>query len=270
MRAHGSTNSVQPLIIGHRGASAVAPENTLAAFSRALADGADGLELDVHLARDGVPVVVHDSNLRRTGLCMGAVAEMTSKELSEVDAGSWFNRMKPRFARPEYSHERVPTFAEVLSFVNQNSMPASRPILYVELKGGRAVVSRELVESSINLVRQHGVCAEVRIISFDLKAVALAKQIDPAVRTGALFAPKAGRFAMIGNRMLASAQDCGAEEILLHRLLATRRLIELFLENNLSPVVWTVSHPAWLRRATTWGIRALITNNPARLKLIAR
>ncbi|MDQ3754751.1 MAG: glycerophosphodiester phosphodiesterase, partial [Acidobacteriota bacterium] len=63
-----------PLIIGHRGASAVAPENTLGAFARALDDGADGIEFDVRLARDGVPIVIHDATLKRTALQDGAVA----------------------------------------------------------------------------------------------------------------------------------------------------------------------------------------------------
>jgi glycerophosphoryl diester phosphodiesterase len=68
-----------PLIIGHRGASALAPENTLAAFERAMRDGADGIEFDVRLARDAVPVVIHDAGLRRTGLREGEVESLTSR-----------------------------------------------------------------------------------------------------------------------------------------------------------------------------------------------
>ncbi len=81
-----------PLIIGHRGASALAPENTLAAFRRAIADGADGIEFDVRLARDGVAVVIHDATLERTGLLKRRVANLTADELQAIDVGSWFRR----------------------------------------------------------------------------------------------------------------------------------------------------------------------------------
>jgi glycerophosphoryl diester phosphodiesterase len=79
-----------PLIIAHRGASAVAPENTIAAFRRAIEVGADGVEFDVRLARDGVPVVIHDSTLERTAGLKRGVSDLTSEELSQIDVGSWF------------------------------------------------------------------------------------------------------------------------------------------------------------------------------------
>ena len=109
-------HQTSPLIIGHRGASALAPENTLAAFARALDDGADGIELDVRLAKDGVPVVIHDATLRRTGLTSGEVAQMTSEQLANVNVGSWFNRAHPTLAREEYEQQRVPTLADVFQF----------------------------------------------------------------------------------------------------------------------------------------------------------
>ena len=83
-----------PLIIGHRGASADAPENTMAAFREAIAVGADGIEFDVRLTRDGVPVVIHDSTLRRTGGLPQRIAEITQSELATIDVGSWFARKK--------------------------------------------------------------------------------------------------------------------------------------------------------------------------------
>ena len=269
MRVNPSLNQPEPLIIAHRGASSLAPENTLAAFARAFEDGADGLELDVHLARDGVPVVIHDSNLRRTGLSMGNVGEMTSKELSRVDVGSWFNRAKPRLEREEYSFQHVPTFAEVIQLVK--TLPTSsrrQPIIYVEMKTeADPTVTRSLVQAVVRLVKDHGFDSQVVVISFDLKAVALAKQIDSSIRTGALFAPRNVVSSPRPRRlMITSALDCGAKEILLHRLLALRGTVEIAVENNLMPVVWTVGHSAWVRRARDWGIHALITNDPAKLK----
>src|SRR5467141_1624776 len=106
-----------PLIIGHRGASALAPENTLASFKRALEDGAAGVELDVRLASDGVPVVIHDATLRRTGLREGLVAKMTSGELGQTAVGSWFNRAHPELAQVQYSRQFVPTLEQVFDLL---------------------------------------------------------------------------------------------------------------------------------------------------------
>ena len=81
----------KPLIIAHRGASALAPENTLAAFRRAIADSAEGLEFDVQLSKDNVPVVIHDFDLKRLGRREGFVKDFTAEELQRIDVGSWFN-----------------------------------------------------------------------------------------------------------------------------------------------------------------------------------
>src|SRR5437763_11388381 len=87
-----------PLIIGHRGASAIAPENTLVAFDVALQGGADGIEFDVRLARDRVPVVIHDRTLLRTVQIYGDVASYDSTLLSKFYAGAWFNEQNPERA----------------------------------------------------------------------------------------------------------------------------------------------------------------------------
>lgn len=274
MRAHPSLPPFDlPLIIAHRGDPSVAPENTLIAFAEALRRGADGIELDVRLARDGVPVVIHDRTIRRTAHRPGVVAEMTSKQLSQVDVGSWFNRVNPKLARRDYSLQYVPTLSEVLQLVRDDSISQQRGTkVYAELKpDGTLSRTRELVESVIDLVRQHELHPQAIIISFDLKAVAAAKKIDPSIRAGALFAPSTRRPGAIRTRrMCALARDCGANEILLHRLLASRRAIEVAVRNDLSPVIWTVDHPGWIRRAMDSGIHALITNNPAKLKAVIR
>src|SRR5262245_20012933 len=103
-----------PLIIAHRGDSIHAPENTLAAIRAAVEAGADGVEFDVRLAKDGVPVVIHDASLKRVAGVDLKVADLTSAELGTIDVGSWFNARRPRRAKPEYSRERVPTMAQVM------------------------------------------------------------------------------------------------------------------------------------------------------------
>lgn len=110
----------RPLLLGHRGASARAPENTLGAFAAALADGGDGVELDVQLTADGVPVVLHDDTLNRTTNLRGSPVRHEARELDQADAGSWFSG---------WGREKVPRLAEVLA-----AMPRGG-VVNVELKG---------------------------------------------------------------------------------------------------------------------------------------
>jgi len=250
------------LIIGHRGASALAPENTLASFKRALEDGAAGVELDVRLAGDGVPVVIHDPTLRRTGLREGVVATMTSAELGQTDVGSWFNSSHPRLARAEYSRQVVPTLDQVFDIFCEPSA-RSAPI-YVEMKTHKAEDTyAELAAAVVQLVNDRNLRSRVVVVSFNLKAVAEIKRIDSYIATGALFEPQRNLVKAIRKHpMITAALECGAEQILLHRSIASRRLVELAAQSDLLPVVWTVDDPKWMRRSTDLGIHALITNNP--------
>jgi glycerophosphoryl diester phosphodiesterase len=247
------------LIIGHRGAAAVAPENTLVSFERALADGADGVEFDVRLARDGVAVVIHDATLRRTALRRGAVSGFSSIELGRMDAGSWFNLRRPRRARPEYAGAAVPTLASVFE-----SMRRRDALLYVEMKCGprdRAPLAAEVVR----LIRSHSLAGRVVVESFDLPAIVEVKRLDAGLRTAALFDRRLSRPAPSARGMIARALACGAEEIALHHSLATRRTVLEASLRGLGTVVWTADNPAWVARALRSGVRAVITNDPARL-----
>jgi glycerophosphoryl diester phosphodiesterase len=251
-----------PLIIGHRGAAALAPENTLVAFQRALTDGAAGVELDVRLARDGIPVVIHDASLQRTGLREGIVAKLTSRELSQTDVGSWFNYSHPRRARAEYGRQVVPTLAQVFDLFSKRSNHSA--LIYVEMKTDKAEDTFvELAAAVVHLVNHCRIRSRVVVVSFNLKAIAQIKRIDSEIATGALFEPRRNPVKTIRKHpMITAALDCGAGQILLHRLIATRRLVDLAAQNDLLPVVWTVDDNKWTRRGTSLGVHALITNNP--------
>lgn len=249
-----------PLIIGHRGAAAVAPENTLISFERALKDGADGIEFDVRLARDSVPVVIHDATLRRTALIKGSVASFSSAELSKLDVGSWFNLRRRSLARKEYAQATIPTLARVFE-----AFDCVDALLYVEMKCGPKDRA-SLANGVANLVRRHSLVDRVVVESFDLAAIAEIKRCDPGIRTAALFDRKLSHPSPSTRRMIDRTIRNGGEEIALHSSLATRRAVELAARHGLSTVVWTVDRTAWVERAIESGIRALITNNPARLR----
>jgi glycerophosphoryl diester phosphodiesterase len=253
------SDSKLPLIIGHRGASAVAPENTLAAFTRALDDGADGIEFDVRLAGDGVPVVIHDATLRRTANVDAPIASLSSSDLSAIDVGSWFNRRHPTRAVDVYAHETVPTLARLFQTVAPR-----RPLLYVELKCDECDAAA-LVERAVAEVRAHSLEERVVIESFTLAAVAEAKRIAPDIRAAAAFERRAGNPLPAARTLLARARACRADELALARSLVSRRTVDAARARGLQTVVWTVDHPSWVRRALALGLRAVITNDPAKL-----
>jgi glycerophosphoryl diester phosphodiesterase len=142
-----------PLIIAHRGVSARAPENTLAAFQMAIDAGAEGLEFDVRLAKDGVPVVTHDHDLKRVGSRNERVAALTSDELGKIDVGSWFNHRYPKRAQPEFVNQTVPTLKQVLDLLADFG-----GLIYIELKP-RQSDFHKLSEAVCNLIKGSGVAS---------------------------------------------------------------------------------------------------------------
>ena len=246
------------MIIGHRGAAAVAPENTLASFRLAIAAGADGVEFDVRLAKDGVPVIIHDETLQRTGHMQKRVADLPAAALQQVNVGSWFGR-RQKALTDEFAQECVPTLQQLFDL-----LVPTRALLYLEMK---CVPSErtQLAAACCRLLAENSVQGRVVIECFDLGAIEEVKTIAPDIRTAALFEPKlsdAYSLLMI-QRLVDRAKAAGADEIALHYKLAGRRLIERAKIAGLKVIVWTVDDPAWIQRAETMGIDALITNDPA-------
>jgi glycerophosphoryl diester phosphodiesterase len=248
----------KPLILGHRGASAVAPENTLAAFSRAIRDGADGIEFDVRLSHDQLPVVIHDATLKRTGSVERLVRELTAAELQEIDVGSWFDAHR-QIPSPSFAGEKLPTLTQVFDFLSTNT-----GLLYIEMKCD-AEDGPALAAEVVKLSRESRVADRVVVESFDLAVIAEVKRIDAGIRTAALFEPRLSRPISTVRRlkMVDNALAVGADEIALHHTLAGPRVIEKAQREGLEVVVWTVDDPEWIARARTLGVKVLIANNPA-------
>lgn len=252
-------NGLSPLIIGHRGASALAPENTLAAFQMAIEDGADGLELDVRLAKDGVPMVFHDATLRRIANKNMWVTSFTSDELQKLDAGSWFNLKYPKKYNQNYSRENIPTLSKFLEFLGDY-----KGLIYLELKCKGTEIPI-LVKAVTEIVKRSKLFPKITIKSFKLEAVAETNKLLPEVRTAALFAPKIMAILKKQSHLIEKAQECKADELSLHFSLATQKIVESAQNQGLSTIIWTADHPVWVKRAAEIGLKAIITNNPARL-----
>lgn len=252
----GKEMNPAPLIIAHRGASAYAPENTLAAFQAAIDAGSDGVEFDVQLSRDGVPVVIHDETLKRTCGLDKNVADLTASELSRVDAGSWFNKKFPKNAKPAFADETIPTLSQVLKLYE----PTEGPI-YVELKANDAIFA-ELATRVCDIVEALPVLPRVIVKSFKLAAIPVIRHRLPQVQTAALFAPQIMDYLRHKKYMIALAREFGAHQLSLHRVLATKTLTSLAHDSGMPVTIWTADKPKWIERCRKRGIGAIITNDP--------
>jgi glycerophosphoryl diester phosphodiesterase len=250
-----------PIVIGHRGAAGEAPENTLASFERALADGAAILESDVHLTRDGVPVLIHDDALERCTDGAGCVRDRDLAALRRCDAGYHF--------QPEGSAEhpfrgrglRVPTLAEAL-----DAFPRAR--FNLELKEQRPGIVERCVRDVAARERARDVLLTSAndALMADLRAHVAASGVGVAL--GASIGEVA-RFAVAALRGEPPAPGPMALQIpseFAGRPLVTRELVEHAHRHGVHVHVWTIDDPAEMHALLDLGVDGIVTNFPARLR----
>jgi glycerophosphoryl diester phosphodiesterase len=248
-----------PLVIAHRGMSAHAPENTFAAFQMAIDAGADGIEFDVQLAKDGVPVVIHDSNLKRTGRRSENIADLTSNQLGKIDVGSWFNAKHRKRARPEFESETVQTLTSVLTLLS-----GFKGRIYVELKC-ELTNFKPLAAAVAEIIRSSPLLPQMIIQSFRLAVIPEIRCLLPALATAALFEPSIVTILRRRTHIVAIAREFGADQLSLHHTLITAKLASLAAQTRMPIAVWTVNNAKWIARSKRLGIDGLITNDPARM-----
>ena len=225
--------SSRPLVFAHRGGSALAPENTIAAFDHGLALGADGLELDVHLSRDGVVVVHHDRSLDRTTALGGPISAQRADDLRRA---------------------QVPTLAEVLSRYRDAR-------IIVEMK----VNAPQLAAATIDLIRRADAIDRVCLGSFGLRVLRAARALEPALATSG--AREEVRWALyrswfgwpvtrVGYSGYQIPERAGRTRVV------SPRFVEYAHDAGLGVQVWTVDTPEAARRLLAWGVDALITDRP--------
>jgi glycerophosphoryl diester phosphodiesterase len=232
-----------PLVIGHRGASADAPENTIAAFELALEQGADGLELDVHLSADEQPVVIHDFTLERTTDGAGPVSGHRVRELKRLDAGGW--------RAPRFRGQRVQTLQEVLERFRD------RARFWIELKGGSELYPG-IEERVVSMVEIYDVVERALVQSFDHAAIARVRTLNREIQVGALVARAPLDPGLL--RPEAVGAICPGVEVLTEGLLGEIR------GAGLGCYVWTVNEPAQMDRLVEWGVTGIITDRPGLLR----
>jgi glycerophosphoryl diester phosphodiesterase len=231
--------SARPLVFAHRGGSGLAPENTIAAFDTALALGADGLELDVRLSKDGVVVVHHDASLDRTTDVRGDVSALTAAELSRVDAGYRFTRHDAHPFRGQGI--AVPALADVLARYRDAR-------IVVEFKLNVA----ELAAAVVEVVRRADAVERVCVGSFDLRVLHAARTLEPALATSA--ARQEVRWPVYEGFQVP--EWSGATRVV------SRRFVDAAHRAGLGVHVWTVDTEDRACRLLACGVDGLITDRP--------
>lgn len=244
---HGKLETRVPVwVVAHRGASGHAPENTLAAFRKAVELGARFIETDLQISRDARIVAIHDTTLDRTTSGHGQVHVKTLEEIRALDAGAWFGSRAP----VSYVGERVPVLDEILAFSQEHDIN-----FYLEIKSDAAWGVEHGVVAA---VRNSLAFARVVVLSFDPATLDSVYRLDETVMTGFLCEHPSGdlvdRAVRLGARQLAPRGD-----------LVTPALVKKAHESGLQVVAWTINEPEQMRRLIDAGVDGIMTDYPDRL-----
>ncbi len=230
-------------MIAHRGFSGRAPENTLAAFSKAIEAGADMIELDVHESKDGELVVIHESDLSRTTSGTGKVGDWMLDELMRLDAGTSFS--------PEFSGERIPTLKQALDLVRGHIL------LNVEIKYD--VVRYEIVtEKVLALIHTWQMRDQVILSSFDPRALSHSRKIDPEVKTASLYNEQLHR----GMGPVEIMEQVGSVALNLRHDQVTPDTVARCHEHGRPVAAYTVNRPELMQALFDLEVDALFTDRP--------
>ncbi len=235
-----------PLVLAHRGANKVAPQNTIPAFKKALEFNADGIETDVHLSKDGEVVICHNYTVDETSNGNGFVDEMTLAQLRKLDFGSYFNK--------DFSGVTLPTLSELLDVVKEMAL------INIEIKPPRT--DNDLVKKVVEEIHKYGIVENSIVSCFNPECIRQVKEIDKNVKTALLYEDDE-----LGNEIMTFgvAKYCkqlNADAAHPHRKLITHKeVVEL---HNLGMAVnpWTVNLEEDIIRLTEWGCDALISDVP--------
>lgn len=238
------------LIIGHRGASRDAPENTLASFQLAFEQGADGIEADFRLTRDGEIVCIHDDSTARTSGDAVEVAQATLQELRGLDVGGWKGEM--------WRGARLPTLREVLGV-----LPAGKR-LFIELKSGAEIIdplAAALASSTVD-------SGQIRLLSFSAGLITTLKERLPGYRACWLTDYRLrGVWHPTAEEILSTLRQCRADGLASrYRSVLGPELVTALREDSLEIHVWTVDSAPAARKLLSLGVDSIMTNRPGWLR----
>ena len=241
----------QTRIIAHRGASYDAPENTATAANLAWRQGADAVECDVYLSRDGRIMVLHDGSTRRTTGADLPVRETPSDKLRKLDAGSW--------KAPEFAGEKIPYLEELIETI------PPRGLLFVEIKCGQ-----EFLPELQRIFQASNKESQIVIIGFDLNTMAAAKEQMPKIPVywlvGTQKDPQTQQPIPHSAELIQKAREHGLDGLNLHFAGITREFAESLRAAGLGFYAWTVNDPVEAVRLNKLGIEGITTDRPGWLR----
>jgi glycerophosphoryl diester phosphodiesterase len=251
------TLAPRPLVYAHRGGAALRPENTLAAFDNGLSLGADGLELDVRLSKDGVVVVHHDPTLERTTDGRGRVIDQTADELAVLDAGYHFRKGDGAFPFRGRGIG-IPTLAAVLERYPD-------VLLIIELKSEVPGDGTEVARRTVDVLKRAKAVDRVALGSFSGRALRAARLLEPALRTGA--AREETRWALYRSWIgwplgRPRYQEFQVPEKAGSTTVVSPRFVQHAHRSGLAVKVWTVDDESDMRRLLDWGVDGIISDRP--------
>ena len=238
-------------IIAHRGFSGVYPENTMLAFKKAIEIGADGIELDVHLSKDGQVMIIHDEALKRTTGLDGVISDYTRAELEKISAGKTKN--------DEFGFTPIPSLEEYLAFMAEHKDKFTN----IELKTA-PVYYPEIEEKTLELVRKFDLEKNIIYSSFNWLSIQRMQRLGTISETGLLFS---------GMKLYNQAhiiKSLGINYFHPDFNDLTDEIVKSYLDNKVGLNVWTVNEIEDMKVCLSWNIDGLITNFPDRAISIAR
>ena len=238
-------------IIAHRGFSGIYPENTMLAFRKAIEIGADGIELDVHLSKDGQVMIIHDEALKRTTGLDGVVSDYTRAELENISAGKTKN--------DEFGFTPIPSLEEYLAFMAEHKDKFTN----IELKTA-PVYYPEIEEKTLELVRKFDLEKNIIYSSFNWLSIERMQRLGTISETGLLFS---------GMKLYNQAhiiKSLGINYFHPYFNDLTDEIVKSYLDNKVGLNVWTVNEIEDMKVCLSWNIDGLITNFPDRAISIAR
>jgi glycerophosphoryl diester phosphodiesterase len=235
-----------PLVIAHRGASLVAPENTLSAFAKAQELGADGVELDIHPTQDGILVVTHDEHTHRLTGVPGRINKMALVELKKLDFGSHFSS--------QFRGEKIPTLEEVFELLK------GRMWIDVEIKSLN-VRDDGREKLLVDLIRKWNMADQIEVSSFNIFALRRMAKLAPEIRRGYLFYEKQfGPSRRGGWAFYVKPYSFNVSHALLRE-----GMVKQIRERGYKCWVWTVNEENQMRHLVLEGVDAIITDDPSKL-----
>lgn len=230
-------------VIAHRGASAYAPENTLAAFKLAKQLGAEWVEFDVMLSQDEQAVVFHDDKINRTTDGKGRLTQMTLAEIQSLDAGSWFSS--------NFTVEPIPTLSQVLECCGKLGLRAN---IEIKPEPGRVEVTTVGVMTAINQFWSLQ-AAEPIVSSFEVKALELARSIDPEIKLGLLMDKWDKDWLRVAENLAVTSVHCN------HRLLNAKRVAQI-KQAGFYCLAYTVNKVKLGKRLLAYGVDGIFSDYP--------